>query len=301
MPSSEVKARIAQTVQLDEWANEYLPKAGGPRWTAVLHFFSIDCVKAGFLTKQRGVWSLTAEGEEALKLGADGFLDTAMKRYREWREKNPSQRAPKEPAADEESLADLTGDSGFDSVKLEEIEQTARDSLRRHIDAKNAYEFQDMVGALLRGMGYFTPFIAPRGKDGGVDLIAYKDPLGTIAPRIKVQVKHREQSATVQELRELTGILRRGDDVGIFVSTGGFSPDCQREARQSDRHSAPSLACAATTNKPDGAPQYPAGSVVAGYPLSGFRGRMLTTGGMGFLACDVVNVLKNNAFPFEWD
>lgn len=51
----------------------------------------------------------------------------------------------------------------------------------------------------------------------------------------------------------------------------------------------------------DGAPQYPAGSVVAGYPLSGFRGRMLTTGGMGFLACDVVNVLKNNAFPFEWD
>lgn len=51
----------------------------------------------------------------------------------------------------------------------------------------------------------------------------------------------------------------------------------------------------------DGSPQYPAGSTVIGYPLSGYRGRMLTTGGMGLLACDVVNVLKNNAFPFEWD
>lgn len=50
-----------------------------------------------------------------------------------------------------------------------------------------------------------------------------------------------------------------------------------------------------------GEPQHPAGSTAIGFALSGYRGRMLTTGGMGFLACDVVNVLKNNAFPFEWD
>lgn len=237
LPSSELKSRIAGTLDIDDWGREFLPKANAPRWAAVLHFFSIDCVKAGFLTKQRGVWSLTSEGEDALKLGPEGFLDLAMKSYREWRDKNPRQHPKEAGSEDEEIAADLPENNGsLDVAKLEEIEQTARDGLRRHIDAKNAYEFQDMVGALLRGMGYFTPFIAPRGKDGGIDLIAYKDPLGTIAPRIKVQVKHREQSASVQELRELTGILRRGDDVGIFVSTGGFSPDCQREARQSDRH-----------------------------------------------------------------
>ena len=28
---------------------------------------------------------------------------------------------------------------------------------------------------------YYTPFIAPKGKDGGVDIIAYRDPLGTTA------------------------------------------------------------------------------------------------------------------------
>ena len=26
--------------------------------------------------------------------------------------------------------------------------------------------------------GYYTPFVAPKGKDGGIDLIAYQDPLG---------------------------------------------------------------------------------------------------------------------------
>lgn len=54
-------------------------------------------------------------------------------------------------------------------------------------------------------------------------------------------------------------------------------------------------------NPANGSPQYPAGSPVTGFPLSGYRGRMFTTGGMGFLAGDVASVLKNNAFPFEWD
>ncbi len=58
-------------------------------------------------------------------------------------------------------------------------------------------------------MGYHVPFIAPPGRDGGVDAIAYKDPLGTVAPRIKVQVKHKEQKATVREVRELGAPAQR--------------------------------------------------------------------------------------------
>ncbi len=36
-------------------------------------------------------------------------------------------------------------------------------------------------------MGYHTPFISPKGKDGGIDIIAYQDALGINKPRIKVQ------------------------------------------------------------------------------------------------------------------
>lgn len=108
--------------------------------------------------------------------------------------------------------------------------------LERYINDKNAYEFQDLVAALLRGMGYYTPFIAPRGKDGGVDVVAYRDPLGTNSPRIQVQIKHRGSPASVQEIRQLMGLLQKEGDVGIFVSTGGFTPDGKTTARGSHVH-----------------------------------------------------------------
>jgi restriction system protein len=110
------------------------------------------------------------------------------------------------------------------------------DGLENYIDVKNPYEFQDLVAALLRGMGYYTPFVAPKGKDGGVDVMAYRDPLGTESPRIQVQIKHRDTPATVQEIRQLMGLLQKQGDVGIFVSSGGFTPDARSTARTSHIH-----------------------------------------------------------------
>ena len=92
------------------------------------------------------------------------------------------------------------------------------------------------MAALLRGMGYYTPFVAPQGKDGGIDVLAYRDPLGTVSPRIKVQVKHRESTATVQEVRQLMGLLQKDGDVGMFVSSGGYTPDSKTTARGSHVH-----------------------------------------------------------------
>jgi restriction system protein len=63
-------------------------------------------------------------------------------------------------------------------------------------------------------MGYYMPFVAPRGKDGGVDIPAYRDPVGSVPPRLKVQVKHREQKVNVSEVRELMGLLAKEGDVG---------------------------------------------------------------------------------------
>jgi restriction system protein len=85
-------------------------------------------------------------------------------------------------------------------------------------------------------MGYYTPFIAPRGKDGGVDMVAYRDPLGTHSPRIQVQIKHKDAPANLQEVRQLMGLPQKEGDVGIFVSTGGFSPDARVTARGSHIH-----------------------------------------------------------------
>jgi restriction system protein len=93
-----------------------------------------------------------------------------------------------------------------------------------------------LVAALLTAMGYHVPYVAAPGRDGGIDIVAYKDPLGTSTPRIRVQVKHREQKLTVKDVRELEGLLRKEGDIGLLVSSGGFTGEVDREIRASAKH-----------------------------------------------------------------
>ncbi|WP_205823049.1 restriction endonuclease [Burkholderia sp. Ac-20349] len=227
----DVIAEIERRVLLDDWATQTYEKTGYVRWQSILHFFSIDCIKAGFLLKKKGVWYLTNEGEQALTLGEVGLLNAAVEAYRVWREKNQPTTEPRNG----DEIAEVVEQA--QEATIHEMEQLAAEGLKKQISLKNPYEFQDLIAALLRGMGYFTPFVAPAGKDGGVDIIAYRDPLGTVSPRIKVQVKHKiDTAARVQEIRELMGLLQKDGDVGIFVASGGFTPDAKATARSSHAH-----------------------------------------------------------------
>lgn len=51
-----------------------------------------------------------------------------------------------------------------------------------------------------------------------------------------VQVKHREQKVNVRDVRELEGLLRRDGDIGLIVSSGGFTNEVSREIRSSVKH-----------------------------------------------------------------
>ncbi|MDD4052787.1 MAG: restriction endonuclease, partial [candidate division Zixibacteria bacterium] len=67
-------------------------------------------------------------------------------------------------------------------------------------------------------------------------VIAYRDPLGTESPRIKVQVKHKNHPSSVKDIRELMGLLQKQGDVGIFISTGGFTADAKTAIHGSTAH-----------------------------------------------------------------
>lgn len=228
MPKRALIAEIEKEVDLSEWAKERYEKSGYIRWESVLHFYSINCVKAGYLVKKKGVWYLTQEGEEALHMDPIELLEKAAFAYRRWQAEQP---AP--------SAGDQNNDAAVEDAAMafEDVEQVAMSGLEKHVNNLNAYEFQDIVAALLRGMGYYTPFVAVRGKDGGIDVMAYRDPLGTQSPRIMVQIKHRkDNAATVQEVRQLMGLLQKEGDVGMFLSTGGFTSDAKVAARNSHVH-----------------------------------------------------------------
>lgn len=120
-------------------------------------------------------------------------------------------------------------------IELETLEERATNGIREYLKNKNPYEYQDLVAALLRAMGYHTPFIAPKGKDGGIDIIAYLDPLGAQTPRIKVQVKHKPDTTIgAADVRALSGILKAGD-IALFVTSGTYSADARNAASSSDK------------------------------------------------------------------
>ncbi|OPL13218.1 MAG: restriction endonuclease [delta proteobacterium ML8_D] len=229
MNMKDLFKQIEKKISLDDWEKERYEKSGYIRWQSVLQFFSIDCIKAGYLIKKSGTWYLTPEGVEASKESPEKLLENASKAYKKWKSEQPI--IDKKDDEVEETIEE--NDS---IVVFSDIQEKAIEGLVNYINRKNPYEFQDLVAALLRGMGYYTPFIAPKGKDGGIDIIAYKDPLGTTLPRIQVQIKHRESSASVQEIRQLMGLLQKDGDVGLFISTGGFTTDAKNTARTSHVH-----------------------------------------------------------------
>lgn len=220
--TKEINDIIQKHVKFTEWELERAGKMQYVRWWSTTQFYSIDYNKAGYILKKQGAWYLTSEGEEALKLGAEQILRNANAAYRQWRQE-------KDLDGDDDTVKDETPEKEL-IINIEQLEEQANEGIRQYIRAKNPYEFQDMVAALLRAMGYYTPFVAPKGRDGGVDVIAYIDALGAKTPRIKVQVKHKpDESISAKDIRSLLGILRDGD-IALFVTSGTYSQQARAEA-----------------------------------------------------------------------
>ncbi len=219
IPVKDIYPFVNENVTLTDWEREPAGKMQYIRWTNNFQFYSIDYQKAGFIVKKNGYWYITPEGEKALKKSPEEVMNMARTAYREWKKTREIEDESEEPT-------DETAENE-NAMNLDLLESDAREGIRRYMVSKTPYEFQDMVAALLRAMGYHTPFIAPKGKDGGIDIIAYVDPLGAQTPRIKVQVKHKPGTTIgASDIRALLGVLRAGD-IALFVTSGAFSQDAK--------------------------------------------------------------------------
>ena len=229
MKASDALVALEQAVTLTDYeAGEY--PTGGRRFEKIVRFSTVDAVKAGWMLKSSGIWSVTEEGCKALQQFPQpgDFYREAVRLYQQWRKGQPVDEVP--DAVDEAVIEHEA------SITLETAEETAREQIHAHLAAMPPYEFQELVGSLLTAMGYHVAWIAPPGKDGGVDVLAFNDPLGTRPPRIKVQVKRNANSPRidVMGMRSFMAVLGEGD-VGLFVALSGFTKDAELEARSSHR------------------------------------------------------------------
>jgi len=232
MQAGDAIKLLASEFTLSDYEAGIYESSGTRRFDKIVRFATVDCVKSGWMLKHKGTWKITEEGVEALKTFPDpeAFYKAAVKLYQKWRSGQPS--APKESIDKEISPEEIEFKGA--GVTLEEAEGQAWAEIEAFVKAMNPYEFQDLVADLLRSIGQHVSWISPPGKDGGVDIIAFSDALGMQLPRLKVQVKRMERRIDEKELKSFLANINE-NDVGLFVSTGGFTKDAQEYARSLER------------------------------------------------------------------
>lgn len=234
MPARDALADLALAIPPNAYESADWPKwPGVRRFEKLVRFSTIGPVKAGWMTKTTGTWNVTELGLEAAKKYTDPeqFTREGGRLYREWRKANPK---GDNTAAASEVDAEVDADVDASAFSVEEAKEIAWEQVRTYLGAMPPYDFQELVAGLLKAMGYHVAWVSPPGADGGLDIVAYTDPLGASGPRIKVQVKRTEGKVTADGLRSFMAVV--GDlDVGIFVALGGFTSGAESEARRQEK------------------------------------------------------------------
>jgi len=241
LSAKDVLARLKKEVTPEEFEKERT-ESGALRYETNARFMTTALAKAGWMTKNRRQWSLTEAGQKAYNSFADPreFQREAMKQYYQWKEGQPIGEDNTDNKSNNSTLlagyAESISEDGDSTslATLEEAQENAWTEIENHLAKMPPYNFQEVVAGLLEGMGYHVHWVAPPGPDGGVDIHAGTDSLGVSGKRIKVQVKRRAHTLPVSEVRSFQGVLEDGD-MGIFISTGGFTREAEKVARQGQR------------------------------------------------------------------
>jgi restriction system protein len=241
-----LKAAIEAAVPLDDWAREAYASTGHTRWRSILAFSSVGMVKAGYVSKERGVWTLLLEGRELIAKGFEpkAYLTELDRRYRIWKASqiDGSATAPSQTTAPAGEGADDEGLEAPDE-RIDRTLKTAHEALAAELIATikscEPEFFERLVVQLLLKMGYGgsrqeAGRAVGRSGDNGIDGIINEDRLGLDA--IYLQAKRWEGPVGEPPIRDFKGALdAKGAQKGVFITTSGFTPAAIEAARAS-RH-----------------------------------------------------------------
>ena len=239
LPSSSVRLAAMQAAPQDEWSQELIESNGLRRWLMYLQFFSIDAVKAGYLLKSQGKWTVSESGSKALSLEPLPFLDACTAGYKSWKAeqlhsksdvvvKNVKQFETRQIVETPTALEDAPPEEIMQSVERS-VNQSLAAELLAAIKEKSPAFFEQLVIDLLRKMGYGgTNIDAARvtGKSGdaGIDGVIDEDRLGLDS--IYVQAKRWEGSVGRPDIQAFVGALQgQRAHKGVFITTSWFTKE----------------------------------------------------------------------------
>lgn len=239
MRGSEILDAIGPRLPLDDWAREVMESNGLPRWRMYAQFFSVDAVKSGYLVKDKGLWSLTASGCEALERGERGYFLQAQQGYRDWK---ASQLAVSTARSARASSAPEDEEDVPPQVRLEAIQREVQSALAAEIlesvKACSPAYFERLVVQLLIKMGYGgsreeAGRAVGRSGDGGIDGVINEDRLGLDA--IYLQAKRWTNVVGRPDIQQFVGALAgQRASKGVFITTSRFTQEARDYAASSN-------------------------------------------------------------------
>jgi restriction system protein len=169
---------------------------------------------------------VTSEGLSALTKFAEpeAFWKQALALYVAWK-KDAAVDAADEDASEEEVT---------EATSLEDAEDEARSEILEYIGKMPPLGFQAACAKLVAALGHRVAWISPPGPDGGIDFVAYADPIGATGQRIKGQAKRQQSKQDVDDVGAFLSKLK-GGDVGVFIALGGFTKTSEALVRADER------------------------------------------------------------------
>jgi restriction system protein len=189
------------------------------------HFYSESFGDPHYPNNIRVNWENNTVDRDSLSQAAKNSLGSVLTIFRVDQWGNEIENLLNNPHL---SQTEIDNEAVEDEI-VEDLVAKAFTMIEDKVDKLDPWEMQELVGGLLQAMDYNVQ-ISPKGPDGGVDVLAFKDAFGFEKPVIKVQVKHRKNSASAPEIQQLLG-ANPIDANSLFVSTGGFTSHAEAVAK----------------------------------------------------------------------
>lgn len=185
----------------------------------------------GIENSSRGVWSVTEQGRSlaaSVEAVRESYRETRRRLDRAWRSKSDPTQTDHETAStdaigkhDASPDGELTGepDGGGEW----------QDTLLSTLKGMPPDAFERLCRRILLQSGFTRVEVTGRSGDGGIDGVGVLR-IELISFQIVFQCKRYTGSVGAGAIREFRGSLDGRADKGLFLTTGQFTRDAQREA-----------------------------------------------------------------------
>jgi restriction system protein len=223
----EVSEQIAESHKIPDGKKEELTASGIPRFHNQVCWARQYLVWEGYIeSSKRGVWTLSANGTKKHLSDAE-----ARQIFLKWVEIFTKRRKAKQQTA-----AEATPPINTNATYEEPHKQTTsyKERLVSILRSLSARGFEELCLLLLRENGFENLRLTSRGKDGGIDGISTLRINPFVSFKVLFQCKRYNGKYPIK--REQIGDFRNAmlgrADKGIFITTGYFSAEAEREANR---------------------------------------------------------------------